>query len=82
VIDSGERMPSVYYVFRAVNTPTHPLPDDTIEKAFGRIAQAAGVRCSPHSLRHWYSTNSVSNARVGRALTELRRFEHFGKLSL
>ena len=72
VLDSVERMPGVEYVFRAINAPTRPLPYDTIEKAFGRVAQAAGVRCSLHALRHWFSTmtaNSVSNPRIGMALT-------------
>lgn len=73
VLDGVERMPSVDFVFRAVNTPTAPLPYNTIEKAFGRIAAKAGIeRCNLHTLRHWFATmtaNSVSNARVGMALT-------------
>jgi integrase len=72
VIDGVDRMPGVEWIFRAINDPTKPLPYDTIEKAFGRIARSAGVRFSLHSLRHWFSTmtaNSVNNPRVGMALT-------------
>jgi integrase len=73
ILDGVERMPGVEFVFRAVNTPTEPLPYNTGEKAFRRIAQRAGVeRCTLHTLRHWFATmtaNSVSNARVGMALT-------------
>jgi integrase len=73
VFDGVERMPGVEFVFRAVNTPTEPLSYNTVEKAFRRIARRAGVeRCTLHTIRHWFATmtaNSVSNARVGMALT-------------
>jgi integrase len=73
VLDGVERMPGVEFVFRAVKTPIAPLPYNTAEKAFGRIAARAGVRrCTLHTIRHWFATmtaNSVSNARVGMALT-------------
>jgi integrase len=73
VFDGVERMPGVDFVFRAVNTPTEALPYNTVEKAFQRIASSAGVeRCTLHTIRHWFTTmtaNSVSNARVGMALT-------------
>ena len=72
-LEGVERMPGVEFVFRAVKTPTAPLPYNTIEKAFRRIARRAGVeRCTLHTIRHWFATmtaNSVSNARVGMALT-------------
>ena len=60
------------FVFRAINTPTEPLAYNTVEKAFRRIAEAAGVKATLHTIRHWFSTmtaNSVSNPRVGMALT-------------
>jgi integrase len=73
VFDSFERMPGVDFVFRAINTPTAPLAYHTAEKAFRRIVHKAGVqRCTLHTIRHWFATmtaNSVSNARVGMALT-------------
>jgi integrase len=73
VLDSVEPMPGVEFVFRAINTPTAPLAYNTVEKAFRRIAGRAGVeRCTLHTIRHWFATmtaNSVSNARVGMALT-------------
>jgi integrase len=73
VFDGVERMPGVEFVFRAVNTPTEPLPYNTVEKVFRRIARRAGIeRCTLHTIRHWFATmtaNSVSNARVGMALT-------------
>jgi integrase len=73
VLDSVDRMPGVEYVFRAIKEPTAPLPYNTVEKAFVRIVRQAGVkRCTLHTLRHWFATmtaNSVSNARVGMALT-------------
>jgi integrase len=73
VLDTMERMPGVDFVFRAVKEPTAPLAYNTVEKAFGRIAGRAEVeRCTLHTIRHWFATmtaNSVSNARVGMALT-------------
>jgi integrase len=73
IFDSVERTPGVDFIFRGVNTPTAPLGYNTAEKAFRRIADRAGVqRCTLHTLRHWFATmtaNSVSNARVGMALT-------------
>ncbi len=73
VLDSLDRMPGSEFVFRAINTPTDPLAYNTVEKAFRRIANSAGVEgCTLHSIRHWFATmtaNSVSNARVGMALT-------------
>jgi integrase len=73
VLDSVEQMPGVECVFRAVKRPTAPLAYNTVEKAFGRVARQAGVQhCTLHTLRHWFATmtaNSVSNARVGMALT-------------
>jgi integrase len=71
--DSVESMPGVDFVFRSINTPTAPLAYHTAENAFRRIVQKAGVeRCTLHTIRHWFATmtaNSVSNARVGMALT-------------
>jgi integrase len=52
--------------------PTKPLAYNTTEKAFRRIAEAAGVKATLHTVRHWFATvtaNSVSNQRVGMALT-------------
>ena len=73
VLDGIQRMPGVDFVFRAINTPTAPLAYNTAEKAFRRIAGRAGVeRSTLHAIRHWFATmtaNSVSNARVGMALT-------------
>ena len=73
VLNGVKKMPGVDFVFRAVNTPTAPLPYNTVEKAFGRIAARAGVeRCTLHTIRHWFATmtaNSINNARVGMALT-------------
>ena len=73
VLDGVERMPGVEFVFRAIKAPTAPLPYSTAEKAFRRIAKSSGVeRCTLHTIRHWFATmtaNSVSNARVGMALT-------------
>src|SRR6516164_842744 len=73
VLDCVERMPGVDFVFRAPNAPTKPLTYNTVAKAFRRIAGRAGVEgCSIHTIRHWFATmtaNSVSNARVGMALT-------------
>lgn len=73
LFDSIERMPGVPFVFRAVNDPTRPLLYATVHKAFRRIAAKAGVRDTTlHTNRHWFATttaNSVSNPRVGMALT-------------
>jgi integrase len=66
-------MPGVEFVFRGIKDPTKPLSYNMVAKAFRRIAQRAGVdRCTLHTIRHWFVTmtaNSVSNARVGMALT-------------
>ena len=66
-------MPGVDFVFRGIKDPTKPLSYNTVEKAFRRIAARAGVQdCTLHTIRHWFSTmtaNSVSNQRVGMALT-------------
>jgi integrase len=73
VLDKLERMPGVQFVFQDIKSPTAPLAYSTIEKAFRRISTAAGVRaCTLHTIRHWFATmtaNSVSNPRVGMALT-------------
>jgi integrase len=73
VLDGVEQMPGVEFVFRAVNKPTAPLAYGTAENAFRRIVRHAGIeRCTLHTIRHWFATmtaNSVSNARVGMALT-------------
>ena len=73
VLDSVERIPGVEFVFPDINTPNRHLPYHTVEKAFRRIVRAAGVKdCTLHTIRHWFSTmtaNSVSNQRVGMALT-------------
>jgi integrase len=73
LLDSVERMPGVDFVFRGIKDPTKSLSYNTVEKAFRRIAEKAGVQnCTLHTIRHWFSTmtaNSVSNQRVGMALT-------------
>ena len=61
------------FVFPAVTSPTAPLAYNTVENSFRRIRAKAGVeRCTLHTIRHWFATmtaNSVSNQRVGMALT-------------
>jgi integrase len=73
VLDAVERAPGVEFVFRSVTARTRPLSYNTVEKAFRRIVGAAGIRgCTLHTIRHWFATmtaNSVSNQRVGMALT-------------
>jgi integrase len=73
LLDGAELMPGVDFGFRAVKTPAAPLPYNTAEKAFRRVCARAGIeRCSLHTIRHWFATmtaNSISNARVGMALT-------------
>ena len=73
VLDSVERIPGVEFVFPDIKTPSRRLPYHTVEKAFRRIVDATGVKgCTLHTIRHWFSTmtaNSVSNPRVGMALT-------------
>jgi len=73
VLNGVERMPGVDFVFRDPKTPTRPLSYDVVENAFQRIAVRAGVKgCTLHTIRHWFATvtaNSVSNQRVGMALT-------------
>jgi integrase len=72
-LEGVERVPGTDFVYRDVKVPTEPLPYHKVEKAFRRIATAAGVKnCTLHTIRHWFSTmtaNSVSNPRVGMALT-------------
>jgi integrase len=73
VLDRMDRTLGVPFVFPSVKSPLKPLPYNTVEKAFGRIAAAAGVQgCTLHTIRHWFSTataNTVSNPRIGMALT-------------
>jgi integrase len=73
VLDSMGRMPGVAFVFRGIKTSTKPLAYNTVEKAFRRLTGAAGIeKCTLHTARHWFATmtaNSVSNPRVGMALT-------------
>jgi len=72
VLDGVERMPGIEFVFRAVMTPTAPLPYDTVEKAFRRISSRAGVeRCSLHTVRHWFATMTANSAMPTRALLTL-----------
>jgi integrase len=72
-LDGVERMPGVEFVFRDPKAPTKPLAYNTVERAFRRIAGAAALEnCTLHTIRHWFATmtaNSVSNPRVGMALT-------------
>jgi len=73
VLDAIDRVPGSPFVFRSIKSATSPLPYNTVEKAFRRIIEAAGVKnCTLHTIRHWFATataNSVSNPRIGMALT-------------
>jgi integrase len=73
LLDTVERAPGSPFVFRSVKSATTPLAYNTVEKAFRRIVEAAGVQnCTLHTIRHWYATataNTVSNPRIGMALT-------------
>jgi len=73
VLRGIERAPGAPFVFRSVKLPSKPLSYSTVEKAFGRIVVASGVKnCTLHTIRHWFATataNSVSNPRIGMALT-------------
>ena len=73
VIQGVEHMPGAPFVFRSPKKPSQPIYYSTVRKAFQRITERAGVpNCTLHTVRHWFSTmtaNSVSNPRVGMALT-------------
>jgi len=73
MLEAVERVPGSPFVFRSIKSATRPLPYNTIEKAFSRVVNAAGItNCTLHTIRHWFATataNSVSNPRVGMALT-------------
>jgi integrase len=73
VLDSVERVPGSPFVFHSVKSATKSLAYNTVEKAFRRIVETAGVKnCTLHTIRHWFATataNSVSNPRIGMALT-------------
>jgi integrase len=75
LLDSIERVPGSPFVFRSIysSTKAKSLPYSTVEKAFHRIIDPIGIEnCTLHSLRHWFATataNSVSNPRIGMALT-------------
>jgi integrase len=73
ILQGIERVPGSPFVFRSINSASRPLSYSTAEKAFRRIVEAAGVRrYTLHTIRHWFATataNSVSNPRVGMALT-------------
>jgi integrase len=73
VIASVKRMPGVPFVFRAIESPTESMGYNTIEGAFRRTRDRAGLKkCTLHTIRHWFVTqtaNSVSNPRVGMRLT-------------
>lgn len=73
VFRSMGRSPDSDFVFRGVKDQSRPLSYETVEKAFRRLTGRAGMSgCSLHTIRHWFSTmtaNSVSNPRVGMALT-------------
>jgi integrase len=73
LLDGIEQVPGSPFVFRSIKSPRAPLAYSTVEKAFRRIVQRAGIRdCTLHTVRHWFATataNSVSNPRVGMALT-------------
>jgi integrase len=73
VLQGVERVPGSPFVFRSIKAASKPLSYSTVEKAFGRVVGAAGVKnCTLHTIRHWFATataNSVSNPRVGMSLT-------------
>jgi integrase len=73
LLDSLGQMPGSAFVFRGIEDPTKPLDYYYVNKAFGRFTAAAGISgVSLHTIRHWFATmtaNSVSNPRVGMALT-------------
>jgi site-specific recombinase XerC len=73
VINSVGRLPGCPFVFRSPRDPQRAIEYTTVRKAFERIADRAGVpNCTLHTIRHWFSTmtaNSVSNPRIGMALT-------------
>lgn len=71
-LDGVEQMPGAPFVFRAIRGGPRPLAYNTVEKVFRRIAAEAGVKCTMHTIRHWFATmtaNSVNNPRVGMQLT-------------
>lgn len=73
VLKGVGRLPGSPFVFRSVENARDSLSYNTVEKAFKRIVERAGItNCSLHTIRHWYVTqtaNNVSNPRVGMRLT-------------
>lgn len=72
LLDRVACMPGADFVFHSATAPRQPLTYSVAEKAFRRIAGCAGVDCTLHTIRHWFSTmtaNSVANPRIGMSLT-------------
>jgi integrase len=69
VLDTMRQVPGSPFVFRSIKSAGKPLAYNTVEKAFRRVVETAGVKhCTLHTLWHWYATataNTVSNPRIG-----------------
>jgi integrase len=74
-------MPGSAYIFRGVKDARKPLAYELVRDTFREVAAVAKVpACTLHTLRHWFVTqtaNSVSNPRVGMALTGHRSHQAY-----
>ena len=81
VLDAAGRMPGSAYVFRGIEDPKKPLDYYIVRDTFREVATQAKVKnCTLHTIRHWYATmtaNSVSNPRIGMALTGHKSHEAY-----
>lgn len=73
LIELASDMPATGYWFPMRGHPNEPMLSKSVSDVIGRTMRRAGVRGTPHCLRHWYATSLLDDGNDIRVVQELMR---------
>lgn len=73
LIEVASQMPTEGWWFPMRGMPSEHMLPKSVSDVVGRTMRRAGVRGTPHSLRHWYGTSLLDDGHDVRVVQELMR---------
>lgn len=69
----ASEMPRAGWWFPMVGAPSEHVHSGSVSDVIGRTMRRAGIRATPHALRHWYATTLLDDGADIRIVQELMR---------
>ena len=82
LIELASGMPAVGWWFPMRGYPSEHVHSKSVSDVVGRAMRRAGVRGTPHCLRHWYATTLLDDGADLRVVQELMRHKSISSTAL